>query len=226
MCEGEEELPLEEGDRCQACGGSKLVKKPEDFLVKVAPGTGNGEHVRFKGRGDEEPGALAGDLIVIVKETPTEGWERRGADLLISQKVPLATAMFGGTLAITHLDGHILSIKVVGGQLKQGGVKVIANEGMPTAPRRGRLFIRVYIELPGAVTPALAQALREAIPPREETSGIDLKSEDVTEVVMQDSDLKSFQQAESNRDRRTGEAYRSDWDDDDSSDDPFGCVPQ
>lgn len=47
------------------------------------------------GEGDEAPGYMAGDVILVVNIQPHEVFERKGADLYMKKKITLLEALTG-----------------------------------------------------------------------------------------------------------------------------------
>lgn len=215
-------------DRCKKCSGKKLICEKKLIEVHIEPGMEDGDHLRFQGCSDEAPNAETGDLIIILKQKKHSTFLRKHDDLLAMKKITLTEALLGTKFVINHLDGRKVIVEAQQGQIiKPDAVKVIQREGMPIRGNqfdKGRLFIKfeVVFPKPEQITEELKAALMKALPIPNELEGINMKDENVFEVSMQDSDLKQFENAKSNRSRRN-EAYGDDDDDDDGQQQSASC---
>ena len=92
----------------------------------------DGQKVTFTGEGDQAPGIIPGDIIIVIEEKPHSFFKRTGQDLYCEVKIDLVTALCGGVLHINHLDDRVLSVTVLPGEvITPGSTKAISNEGMP-----------------------------------------------------------------------------------------------
>jgi DnaJ family protein A protein 2 len=158
-----------------------------------------------------------GDLVITIKQVPHATVTRaaNGADLMTTKRVSLKVALCGGRVSLRHLDGQLMLMvfAVQAGELSKGPVwRAVVGRGLPGkgGGPSGKFFVKLEMDYPspGSLTPQLAKALRETFPPRDEAAGIDADDEECTTVVMEDSDLKSFQSAASGREETGGrEAY-------------------
>ena len=53
----------------------------------MKPGWKNGTRITFEGKGDEQPGGQAGDVVFVVKEQPHAKFHRQGDELHTTVKV-------------------------------------------------------------------------------------------------------------------------------------------
>jgi DnaJ family protein A protein 2 len=101
------------------------------------------------GEAHEAPGVMAGDLYVRFMIQPHDVFERKGADLFIEKKIMLLEALTGFTFEITHLDGRVLKIATMPGEvIENGSIKMIRNQGMPFHKDEmgsGNLFVRFKV---------------------------------------------------------------------------------
>jgi DnaJ-class molecular chaperone len=92
----------------------------------------DGQKITFTGEGDQSPGVIPGDIIIVVDEKPHHFFKRKGEDLYCSVSIELSTALCGGQFHIKHLDDRVLLVNILPGEvIKPGAVKAIYNEGMP-----------------------------------------------------------------------------------------------
>ncbi|PKI31435.1 hypothetical protein CRG98_048174, partial [Punica granatum] len=72
----------------------------EEFLaIDIKPGWKRGTKLTFPEKGSEQPGRIAADLIFIIDEKPHKTFTREGNDLVVTQKISLAEALTGYTMA-------------------------------------------------------------------------------------------------------------------------------
>lgn len=92
----------------------------------------DGQKITFAGEGDQAPGIIPGDVIIVIEEKEHSRFKRKGDDLYYEAKIDLATALCGGQFSIEHLDDRVLLVNILPGEcIKPGDVKVISGEGMP-----------------------------------------------------------------------------------------------
>ena len=93
-------------DPCPRCAGEGRVRARRTITVKVPAGVADGIRVRHAGQGEVGPGGgPAGDLYVEVEELPHETFEREGADLHCTVRLPMTAAALGAVLPLETLDG-------------------------------------------------------------------------------------------------------------------------
>jgi DnaJ family protein A protein 2 len=192
-CKGEG-VVVSDKDRCQACRGNGVVSERKVLQVEVEKGMKHGQKITFREEGDYEPNADAGDVIFVVQAKEHSRFVRKGDDLLMEQHVPLREALCGATIVFQHLDERNIVIKTAPGEIiKPGDVRVVQEEGMPMHRNpfvKGRMFIRFVVDFPepGSLTPAMIEALQDALP----GPGPDAIPMDHEEVHMIPGDLKSL----------------------------------
>ena len=92
----------------------------------------DGQKITFAGEGDQAPGIVPGDIIIVIEEKDHPRFKRKGDDLFHEAKINLLTALAGGQFAITHLDDRLLIVSILPGEvITPGCIKVINGEGMP-----------------------------------------------------------------------------------------------
>ena len=60
-------------------------------------GMKDGQHVKFTGEGDQEPGLEAGDIIIVLEEKEHDTFQRHGQDLVTTLDITLVEALCGMT---------------------------------------------------------------------------------------------------------------------------------
>ena len=122
--------------------------------VRIPPGVADGSLVRVAGRAVSDPGGRAGDVLLRVRIASHPRFTRRGCDLSMRCPIPLTTAVLGGEVGVSAIDGGTVRLKVPPGT-QQGQVFRIRGRGMPSARpggRRGDLYATVHVELPRSLT--------------------------------------------------------------------------
>ncbi|KAH8547730.1 hypothetical protein BGW37DRAFT_509202 [Umbelopsis sp. PMI_123] len=189
-CRGEGQI-INEKDRCTTCHGKKIVSERKVLEVFIDKGMKNGQKITFAGEGDQLPDIIPGDIIIVLEEKPHDRFERKGDDLLYNAKIDLLTALAGGQFTITHLDGRVLLVNILPGEtIKNGQMKMIPNEGMPTYRHHntGNLYIRFDVDFPPpnwTDADKIAQ-LENILPPRQALP--DLQGKQVEDVVLANVD--------------------------------------
>ena len=75
----------------------------------------DGQHVKFTGEGDQEPGLEAGDIIIVLEEKEHALFSRHGQDLVMTMDITLVEALCGMTRTITTLDKRTLVVSLIPG---------------------------------------------------------------------------------------------------------------
>ena len=121
--------------------------------VRVPAGVTDGACVRVAGEG-EPGGAAPGDLLLRVRIAPHPRFNLRGRDLHLTVTVPVTTAVLGGQVEVTTLDGRPVRLKVPAGT-QPGQVLRLRGRGLPGggAPG-GDLLAAVQIAIPRRLSPA------------------------------------------------------------------------
>ena len=163
-CQGEGEI-INSKDRCKDCLGKKVAneRKVGFFRLKtndaqqilevfIDKGMQDGQKITFTGEGDQAPGIVPGDVIIVLEEKEHARFKRKGADLYYQVSIDLLTALAGGQFVIQHLDDRILLVNILPGEvIKPGETKSITNEGMPIHKRpfdKGNLYVTFDITFP------------------------------------------------------------------------------
>jgi curved DNA-binding protein len=118
--------------------------------VTIPPGVSTGSKVRIAGTGQRDySGTPNGDLYLNVTVKPDPIFERDGDNLRCTVDVDLCTAVLGGEVRVTTLNGDV-ALKIPPGT--QGGQTFrLRGKGMPNPRRpkqRGNLLATVEIHVP------------------------------------------------------------------------------
>jgi len=149
---------------CPHCGGSKLVDHTAHYTLDIPPGIPEGHEIVFEGEADESPDWEAGDVILRVRSKKDKGgWRRKETSLYWKETIGVDEALLGFERNLTHLDGHIVSLKRKG-VTQPGYVQTIRGEGMPIYGKSdfGDLFVEYNVVLPIEISTQTRRKLAEA----------------------------------------------------------------
>ena len=138
---------------CKKCGGSGLVKAPEEISFKVPAGVAQGMQLTVRGKGNAAPhGGVNGDLLVVIEEEQDPNFQRDGNDLLYSLFVSVPDAITGCEAEIPTIDGK-LRIKVAPG-MQSGTVLRLRGKGVPDVNGYGAgdMMVAVNVWIPKNLT--------------------------------------------------------------------------
>lgn len=201
-CQGAGET-IAERYKCGVCKGNKVSKERKVLEVYVDRGMQNGQKIVFAGEANENPGLVAGDVIVVLKQAPHKVFTRRGENLFVEREITLTDALCGFQFAIEQLDGRQLVVtSKPGSVIKPGELKTIPNEGMPMWKRsddRGYMFVKFTIAFPPFIGPSEAAELEKVLGPKTPLN-MDISHEDVEEVRLLDFDQEQTRSRESQHD--------------------------
>ncbi|KAG0278281.1 Type I HSP40 co-chaperone [Linnemannia exigua] len=168
-CRGEGEI-INAKDKCKFCNAKKVTQVRKVLEVHIDRGMKHGRKIVFNGEGDQAPGTIPGDVVIVLDQREHERFRRSDDDLFYSAKVDLVTALAGGKIQIPHLDDRVLIVDILPGEvIKPGELKAVMGQGMPTERHHdfGNLYIQFEIDFPTANWTDLAQIeqLRSILPP-------------------------------------------------------------
>lgn len=138
------------GRICATCGGSGVTERERRITVNIPAGVDTGVKVRVAGEGQPSPtGGPRGDLYLNVTVKPDPQFERHGDDLVMEAQAPLTTAMLGGELTLTMIDGKRITLTIPP-ETQNGQMFRVSGKGMPkpNSEARGNLLVRVQVKLP------------------------------------------------------------------------------
>lgn len=121
-----------------------------DLDVEIPAGLEDGDRIPLRGQGEAgRQGAPAGDLFIQVQVAPHGHLERDGRSLHTRVRVPLTTALLGGTVRVPALDGSEHEVDVPAG-VQPGEVLLVTRAGLPVrgGGRRGDLHLHVEVDVP------------------------------------------------------------------------------
>ncbi len=130
---------------CAVCGGSGqivdkkpaeadsrgLVIKEEIIPINIPGGVAEGMQLSMSGKGNEVPGGIAGDLLIVIEEIEDETLQREGNNVIYDLYVSFIDAALGASVEVPTIEGKV-KIKIEPGtqsgkmlRLKGKGIKDI-----------------------------------------------------------------------------------------------------
>lgn len=198
--------------KCKQCKGGKVTKERKVLEVYVAKGMQNGQKIVFSGEANENPGHVAGDVVVVLKQQEHEHFDRKNSNLIYKKSISLSDALCGFQFSIKQMDGRELIVSSpLGTPLTPGEIRSIPNEGMPIWKRpdeRGYMFIEFSVKFPKTIIPGQAEALQKVLGP-------------VTPLPnLNNADTEEVQLLKFSQDHVKSSQYGSEYDDDDEEGGP------
>lgn len=146
---------------CSVCGGAGRISEKRELRVEIPPGVKDGTKLRFRGKGHGgSHGGPPGDLYIVIKLQPEEGYEVEGSDVYYELPVDIFTATLGGTVQVPGLDGN-LKLKIPAGT-DSGTVFRFAKKGLPRRyGGRGDFYVKIKIVTPKNLSPLQRRLLEE-----------------------------------------------------------------
>lgn len=157
-------------DMCNGCHSKGLLPEKKIFEVHIEKGHKHNAKVVLRGEaGYSEPGIQPGDVIFVLEQKPHKTFKRIQADLVIEKDISLAEALCGTFFYVQHLDGRVLEVTTLPGEvIKPDSWKCINEEGMPVHGRpyeQGNLYIRFSVKFPESLSTAEVQQLKQVLTP-------------------------------------------------------------
>jgi molecular chaperone DnaJ len=153
-------------DPCPRCDGDGRVRARRTITVKVPAGVADGVRVRHAGQGEVGPGGgAAGDLYVEVEELPHAVFDREGADLHCTVRVPMTAAALGAVLPLETLDGTE-ELDIEAGTQPHTEL-LLTGRGLPRLRSSGRidgrgdLHVHLDVEIPTKLDTKQTELLRQ-----------------------------------------------------------------
>ena len=139
-----------------AAGASKRIQMAggREVEVMVPKGVTDGQVIRLRGLGQENPLGAPGDVLLTIKIAPHERFTVEGNDLRIRLPIELEDAVLGATVRVPTLTGAV-EMKIPS-MSSSGRTFRLRGKGMPrlrNAEQHGDLYVKVEVQLPTGLTP-------------------------------------------------------------------------
>lgn len=130
---------------CGVCGGSGqivdqkpaeadargLIIKEEIITINIPGGVAEGMQLSMSGKGNEIPGGIPGDLLIVIEEAEDQTLQREGNNVIYDLHISFIQAALGDSVEVPTIDGKV-KIKIDPGtqsgkmlRLKGKGIKDI-----------------------------------------------------------------------------------------------------
>lgn len=126
-----------------------MAMDEKQIKVKIPPGVTSGNYLTLRGEGNRgRRGGPAGDLIVLIEETPDKEFKRHGDDILYDLAISFAQAALGDKIDVPTLSGRARLTIPPGTQT--GKILRMREKGIPSLGGRGRgdQLIRIVVWTP------------------------------------------------------------------------------
>ena len=137
-------------DACRDCRGEGRRVQRRELDIDIPAGLEDGDRIPQRGQGESgRQGARAGDLYIQVQVAPHPFLAREGRSLHTRVKLPLTTALLGGTVRVPALGGGEHEVEVPAG-IQPGEILLVTRAGLPVrgGGRRGDLHLHIDVEVP------------------------------------------------------------------------------
>ncbi|XOV93149.1 MAG: molecular chaperone DnaJ [Bacteroidota bacterium] len=164
---------------CPTCGGAGqmvdkrgsgtdsmgMSRKEEVISIKIPQGVAEGMQLSMSGKGNEVPGGVPGDLLIVIEETQDEQLKRDGNNVIFELFVSFIDAALGTTIEVPTIGGKV-KIKIDAGtqsgkilRLRGKGIKDVDGYGV------GDQLIHVNVWTPKTLSKeetAILESLRDS----------------------------------------------------------------
>ena len=149
---------------------SKERCKQEQTVLNalIEKGMDSGQEIVFERMGEQTPGQIPGDVVLVLEQAKHERFHRSGNDLKTTVHISLKEALTGFTLTFAHLDDREIVIKKAPGAIVSPlEIQKMKNEGMPvhnTPSEHGDLLLEYEIDFPQSLTAKQIEELKAILP--------------------------------------------------------------
>lgn len=153
---------MQTASACGVCGGSGqqldkrgkgtdahgLRMEDETVSINIPAGVEDGMQMKVPGKGNEAPGGVAGDLIVLIEVEENTSLQRDGENLHYDLYISFAEAALGGSKEISTVDGKV-RIKIEPG-VQSGKILRLRGKGLPklNGYNSGDLLVHINVWTP------------------------------------------------------------------------------
>jgi len=103
-CGGSGQLVDKRPDEADARG---LLNKEEVISITIPGGVGEGMQLSMSGKGNEIPGGIPGDLLIVIEEGEDEVFQREGNNVIYDLHISFIEAALGDSVEVPTLDGKV-----------------------------------------------------------------------------------------------------------------------
>jgi DnaJ-class molecular chaperone len=167
---------------CATCRGERFYKDSKTLEVNIAPGTKDGDIIRFPGESDEVPGSPPGDVSVIVRVEQHPMFERSDLDVVMRMDISLVDALCGFRHRFKYIDGKYYEISTSKTEIiKPGDTRSVPQMGFK---RTGALVIRFNVVFPEMLDPVMKEEIGKTLRAAGMFSLTDTEAPSATNLMM------------------------------------------
>lgn len=150
-------------EKCSDCYGSGYINSKKKIKVSIPAGIDSGQSVRIRGKG--EPGSNGGprgDLLVEIEVSRHPIFQRQDYDIFSTAPISYATAVLGGDVKISTVDGDVIYNVKPGTQtdtkvrLREKGVPSLRNKAV-----RGDHYVTLVVQVPTSLNADQKELLKK-----------------------------------------------------------------
>jgi len=143
-CSGTGKIPKV---KCSTCRGYGILKKDEEYEVKIPADIDDGETIRLTGAGEAIKDGSSGDLYIRIRVKKNPLFEKEGKNLITELNIKLTDSILGAKYNLETLDGMI-ELKIPEG-IAYGEILRVKGKGIPKENGgRGDLLVKINIKTP------------------------------------------------------------------------------
>jgi len=135
---------------CKSCHGTGVTARDRTVDVTIPAGIVDGTVMRLSAAGNAGTGGgRSGDMLIRVRVKPDKVFEVDGPDLLAKLPVTYPELVLGTEIAVEHLSGESLRVKVPRGT-QPGDVITLRSKGLPrlSGGGSGDMHLQVELDIP------------------------------------------------------------------------------
>lgn len=160
---------------CPTCGGSGqmldaipkganekgLIQSEQETTLKIPAGVMEGMQLSVSGKGNEAPGGMPGDLIIVIEEVAHEHLQRDEINVYYDLHISIPEAVLGCSAEVPTIDGKA-RINIESG-VQSGKILKLRGKGLPdiNGYQTGDQLIRVNVFIPSKVTKEEEEILKK-----------------------------------------------------------------
>ena len=156
--------------KCSYCNGQgfsvDMITEKKIINVNIEKGMRNGEEITFMNEGNQIPGGMQGDIIILLNEKPHDLFTRKNEHLFVKKNILLYEALFKTEILINHLDGRKILLHT-DNIIKPNDFRIVRGEGMPIHGdpfKKGDLIIQFNIIFPNSIDKCQSDMFKNVLP--------------------------------------------------------------
>ena len=156
--------------KCSYCNGQgfnvDMITEKKIINVNIEKGMNEGENISFLNEGNQIPGGMQGDILIILKQKSHNLFTRKNEHLFMKKTILLYESLFKTEFIINHLDGRKILLQT-DKVIKPNDFRIIKGEGMPIHGdpfNKGDLIVQFNIEYPKSINKEHCELFKKILP--------------------------------------------------------------